>query len=53
LPKAADIVTPYLYLMSAASRGKTGRQFMAQGADDLPWAAGTGNENDQARVPTR
>lgn len=43
LPYPADIVRPYLYLMSAESRGSTGRQFMAQGTDGLPWQA-TGGE---------
>ena len=37
LPMPADIVAPYLHLMSAASRGLTGRQFMAQGDAGLPW----------------
>ena len=37
LPMPADMVKPYLYLMSAESRGKTGRQFMAQGTAGLPW----------------
>jgi NAD(P)-dependent dehydrogenase (short-subunit alcohol dehydrogenase family) len=37
LPGPADIVKPFLYLMSAESRGRTGRQFMAQGPAGLPW----------------
>ena len=43
LPAPADIVQPYLYLMSGESRGRTGRQFMAQGVDGLPWQT-TGGE---------
>ncbi len=35
LPQA--IVAPYLYLMSAEAKNKTGRQFMAQGQTQLPW----------------
>lgn len=37
LPRPEQIVTPYLYLLSAASQGKTGQQFMAQGETGLPW----------------
>ncbi len=36
-PYPADIVKPYLYLMSDAGKGKTGQQFMAQEDEGLPW----------------
>ena len=40
LPAPEDIVNPYLYLLSGEGRDLTGRQFMAQGEEGLPWQRG-------------